>query len=110
MAWILIGKILSSWPLRVGKTISTISCSIRKYWALETIFRQADNQGSNELHLTAKFGDHRPWFIHKAALQIQWEINWYQAVDEGQKCMVVVSLVERDLKRERVHLVLKRIL
>ena len=78
MTWILIGKMLSSWPLRTGKTVSIISCSIRKYWELETIFRQADNRGSSELHLAAKFGDHRPWFIHEAALQIQWEINWYQ--------------------------------
>ncbi|KAK9945236.1 hypothetical protein M0R45_010761 [Rubus argutus] len=28
----------------------------------------------------AKFGDHKPWLISGAALQMQWEIKWYEYV------------------------------
>lgn len=44
----------------------------------ESIFRQVDSQGNSALHLAAKFGDHRPWLIPGTALQMQWEIKWYQ--------------------------------
>ena len=44
----------------------------------ESIFRQVDSQGNSALHLAAKFGDHRPWLLPGAALQMQWEIKWYQ--------------------------------
>lgn len=44
----------------------------------ETIFWQVDNQGNSALHLAAMYGDHRPWLIPGAALQMQWEIKWFQ--------------------------------
>ncbi|XP_075473607.1 uncharacterized protein LOC142504626 [Primulina tabacum] len=46
----------------------------------ETIFRQTDMDGNSALHLAAKLGDHRAWLIPGAALQMQWEIKWYEFV------------------------------
>ncbi|XP_020534583.1 uncharacterized protein LOC105633178 isoform X2 [Jatropha curcas] len=49
----------------------------------ESVFRQLDNDGNSALHLAAKFGDHRPWLIPGAALQMQWEIKWYNFVKKS---------------------------
>ncbi|KAL2510729.1 Ankyrin repeat family protein [Abeliophyllum distichum] len=46
----------------------------------ETIFRKVDVEGNSALHLAAKLGDRRPWLIPGAALQMQWEIKWYEFV------------------------------
>ncbi|XWS46871.1 hypothetical protein CRYUN_Cryun14cG0105300 [Craigia yunnanensis] len=39
-------------------------------------FRSVDQNGNSALHLTAMLGDHKPWLIPGAALQIQREIKW----------------------------------
>lgn len=44
----------------------------------ETVFRQVDVDGNSALHLAAKLGENRPWLIPGAALQMQWEIKWYE--------------------------------
>lgn len=44
----------------------------------ESLLRQLDNQGNSALHLAARCGQHRPWLIPGAALQMQWEIKWYK--------------------------------
>ncbi|CAK7346530.1 unnamed protein product [Dovyalis caffra] len=46
----------------------------------ESIFRQVDNKGNSALHLAATLGDYKPWRIPGAALQMQWEIKWYEFV------------------------------
>lgn len=46
----------------------------------ETIFRKRDKDGNSALHLAAMLGDHRPWLIPGAALQMQWEIKWYEVI------------------------------
>ncbi|XP_057950776.1 uncharacterized protein LOC131145619 [Malania oleifera] len=46
----------------------------------ENVFHQVDDQGNSALHLAAMFGDHRPWLIPGAALQMQWEMKWYEFV------------------------------
>ncbi|CAI9781198.1 unnamed protein product [Fraxinus pennsylvanica] len=42
-----------------------------------------DIDGNSALHLAAKLGDHRPWLIPGSALQMQWEIKWYEFVKES---------------------------
>ncbi|XP_059436133.1 uncharacterized protein LOC132169060 [Corylus avellana] len=44
----------------------------------DTVFRVVDNEGNSALHLAAKLGDYKPWLIPGAALQMQWEIKWYE--------------------------------
>ncbi|XP_058092412.1 ankyrin repeat-containing protein NPR4-like [Magnolia sinica] len=48
----------------------------------EGMFNLIDNDGNTALHLAAKYGKNRPWLIHGAALQLQWEIKWYKFVGE----------------------------
>uniref|UniRef100_A0A2N9JC16 PGG domain-containing protein n=1 Tax=Fagus sylvatica TaxID=28930 RepID=A0A2N9JC16_FAGSY len=42
-----------------------------------------DHKGNSALHLSAKLGDHKPWLIPGAALQIQWEIKWHEFVKDS---------------------------
>ncbi|XP_059625907.1 uncharacterized protein LOC132268976 isoform X2 [Cornus florida] len=49
----------------------------------DSVFRKVDIEGNSALHLAAKLGDHRPWRIPGAALQMQWEIKWYEFVKES---------------------------
>ncbi|CAI0448842.1 unnamed protein product [Linum tenue] len=46
----------------------------------ESVFRKVDNRGNSALHLAAALGHHKPWRIPGAALQMQWEIKWYEFV------------------------------
>ncbi|KAE8660669.1 type I inositol 1,4,5-trisphosphate 5-phosphatase CVP2-like [Hibiscus syriacus] len=46
----------------------------------DSVFRAVDHNGNSALHLAAMLGDHRPWLIPGAALQMQWEIKWYEFV------------------------------
>ncbi|KAK1560420.1 hypothetical protein Q3G72_026510 [Acer saccharum] len=46
----------------------------------ETVFRKVDHEGNSALHLAARLGEHKPWLIPGAALQMQWEIKWYEFV------------------------------
>lgn len=44
----------------------------------ESIFHVVDHEGNSALHLAAKSNNRRPWRIPGAALQMQWEIKWYE--------------------------------
>nr|XP_048323049.1 uncharacterized protein LOC125420435 [Ziziphus jujuba var. spinosa] len=46
------------------------------------VFRKLDKDGNSALHLAATLGDYKPWLIPGAALQMQWEIKWYELVSE----------------------------
>ncbi|KAK4849125.1 hypothetical protein QYF36_021136 [Acer negundo] len=46
----------------------------------ESVFRKVDHEGNSALHLAARLGEHKPWLIPGAALQMQWEIKWYEFV------------------------------
>ncbi|XP_022145905.1 uncharacterized protein LOC111015253 [Momordica charantia] len=49
----------------------------------ESVFRKVDCGGNSALHLAAKLGDHKPWLIPGAALQLQWELKWYRFVKDS---------------------------
>ncbi|XP_065864837.1 uncharacterized protein [Euphorbia lathyris] len=53
---------------------------LKKTILKQSVFRQVDKDGNSAWHLAAKFGEHKPWLIPGAALQLQWEIKWYQFV------------------------------
>ncbi|KAK9282785.1 hypothetical protein L1049_011006 [Liquidambar formosana] len=49
----------------------------------ESVFRQADHQGNSALHLAATLRGPPPWHIQGPALQMQWEIKWFQFVKDS---------------------------
>ncbi|XP_054786339.1 uncharacterized protein LOC129292735 [Prosopis cineraria] len=53
---------------------------LEKNFFKESLFRQVDNEGNSALHLAAKRGPHEPWRVSGAALQMQWEIKWFEFV------------------------------
>ncbi|KAK4387990.1 hypothetical protein Sango_2405600 [Sesamum angolense] len=91
----MVEKILSTFPIAIqdidsyGKNVLLLAAENRQtsvfYYLLkmefpEYIFHQVDDEGNSILHLAAKLGDHQPWRIPGAALQMQWEIKWYKHV------------------------------
>ncbi|GMY16803.1 ankyrin repeat and protein kinase domain-containing protein 1 [Fagus crenata] len=56
---------------------------LRRSVLRESVFRRVDHKGNSALHLSAKLGDHKPWLIPGAALQIQWEIKWHEFVKDS---------------------------
>ncbi|KAG2694541.1 hypothetical protein I3760_08G150300 [Carya illinoinensis] len=46
----------------------------------DSVFRVVDNDGNSAFHLAAKLGAYKPWLIPGEALQMQWEMKWYEFV------------------------------
>ena len=44
----------------------------------DSVFGAVDNKGNSALHLAAMFADYRPWLAPGVALQMQWEVKWYE--------------------------------
>lgn len=57
--------------------------SLKRNIVKESIFRQVDSKGNSALHLAATLGDFKPWSIPGAALQMQWEIKWFEFVKDS---------------------------
>lgn len=53
---------------------------LKKNIMKDSVFRAVDEKGNSALHLAAMLGDHKPWLIPGAALQMQWEIKWYEVM------------------------------
>ncbi|KAL0003962.1 hypothetical protein SO802_011523 [Lithocarpus litseifolius] len=56
---------------------------LKKELLTETMLQKLDEKGNNALHLAAKLVENKPWLIPGAALQMQWEIKWYEYVKSG---------------------------
>ena len=45
----------------------------------DTVFRHVDREGNSALHMAAtQCSEYRPWLISGSALQMQWEVKWFQ--------------------------------
>ncbi|KAL6208674.1 hypothetical protein ACLB2K_019621 [Fragaria x ananassa] len=53
---------------------------LKKKIMKESVFCKVDKDGNSALHLAARLGEYKPWLIPGAALQMQWEIKWYEFV------------------------------
>ncbi|KAF3971284.1 hypothetical protein CMV_005112 [Castanea mollissima] len=47
------------------------------------LIHEVDANENNALHLAAQIGKQKPWLIPGAALQMQWEIKWYEFVKDN---------------------------
>uniref|UniRef100_A0A2N9I3Q8 PGG domain-containing protein n=1 Tax=Fagus sylvatica TaxID=28930 RepID=A0A2N9I3Q8_FAGSY len=58
---------------------------------------EVDMKENNALHLAAELGKQKPWLIPGAALQMQWEIKWYEGGEwlnkTSESCSVVAALI-----------------
>ncbi|XXG89569.1 hypothetical protein AAC387_Pa12g1540 [Persea americana] len=54
-----------------------------KYSTKESVFQKVDKAGNSAPHLAATFGKYQPWMIPGAALQMQWEIKWFEFINES---------------------------
>ena len=45
------------------------------------LIHEVDANENNALHLAAQIGKQKPWLIPGAALQMQWEIKWYEVCE-----------------------------
>lgn len=50
----------------------------RASYMTDSVFGAVDKQGNSALHLAAMFSDKRPWLTPGAALQMQWEVKWFE--------------------------------
>ncbi|KAH9729710.1 ANK REP REGION domain-containing protein [Citrus sinensis] len=66
----------------------------------DSVFRKVDDQGNSALHLAATLGDHKPWLTPGAALQMQWELRWYEFVKESMPLHFFVPYNKQDKSAE----------
>ena len=74
--------------IKPGKSIVLLAAKNRKPYVLKLLLEQdfvrhkliheVDNKGNNALHLAAMLRKQKPWLIPGAALQMQWEMKWYE--------------------------------
>ena len=51
---------------------------LKKKFVKRKLIHEVDMSENNALHLAAEMGKQKPWLIPGAALQMQWEIKWYE--------------------------------
>ncbi|RWR75631.1 Ankyrin repeat-containing domain-containing protein [Cinnamomum micranthum f. kanehirae] len=54
----------------------------QRYCHQSIIFQKTDKDGNSAIHLAATTGPNQRWPIPGAALQMQWELKWYEHVRE----------------------------
>lgn len=66
----------------------------KKYATNENIFQKLDNEGNSALHLAATLGNYQPWMIPGAALQMQWELKWFEVITSLPWVRALFKLIE----------------
>ena len=51
---------------------------VKRDFVKHKLIHEVDTEKNNALHLAAEIGKKKPWLIPGAALQMQWEIKWYE--------------------------------
>ncbi|XP_038718185.1 ankyrin repeat-containing protein ITN1-like [Tripterygium wilfordii] len=56
------------------------------------VLGSVDKEGNSALHLAARLGERKPWHIPGAALQMQWEVKWYEVLTCSK---IILHVVDR---------------
>ncbi|KAK4560192.1 hypothetical protein RGQ29_009103 [Quercus rubra] len=56
---------------------------VKRDFVKHKLIHEVDTEKNNALHLAAEIGKKKPWLIPGAALQMQWEIKWYEFVKDN---------------------------
>ncbi|KAL6327767.1 hypothetical protein AAG906_025516 [Vitis piasezkii] len=81
----MVERILDLYPMAIRdidsnkKNIVLLARNIVK----DSVFGAVDNKGNSALHLAAMFADYRPWLTPGVALQMKWEVKWYEYVNKS---------------------------
>ncbi|KAM3736607.1 hypothetical protein ACB098_10G176700 [Castanea mollissima] len=92
----MVERILRRFPMAIndetseGKNIVMLAAEYRQtqvyelfrksHLRIESMFHKLDNDGNSALHLAAKQTEQKTGLIPGAALQMQWEIKWYEHI------------------------------
>ncbi|XP_050264352.1 uncharacterized protein LOC126708594 [Quercus robur] len=94
----MVEHMLKEFPMAIndkseGKNILLVAAKNRQTRVLQHLIEQefvqrkliheVDMNENNALHLAAEIGKQKPWLIPGAALQMQWEIKWYEFVKDN---------------------------
>ncbi|KAG7968280.1 hypothetical protein I3843_08G146600 [Carya illinoinensis] len=55
----------------------------KNIWIRDSVLRVVDNSENNAAHLAAVLGAYRPWLIPGEAMQMQWEMKWFEFVTQS---------------------------
>ena len=71
---------------------------LKKKFVKRKLIHEVDMSENNALHLAAEMGKQKPWLIPGAALQMQWEIKWYEVWAQNQLwAQILLKNLPRDL-------------
>ncbi|KAK4591925.1 hypothetical protein RGQ29_016410 [Quercus rubra] len=63
----------------------------------DSMFQTKDTYGNSALHLAAMLREHKHWIIPGAALQMQWEIKWYEFVKNNVPQYLLYETNDKDM-------------
>nr|XP_023892105.1 uncharacterized protein LOC112004119 [Quercus suber] len=63
----------------------------------DSMFQTKDAYGNSALHLAAMLREHKHWIIPGAALQMQWEIKWYEFVKNNVPQYLLYETNNKDM-------------
>ena len=71
------GKNIVLWAAKNRQT-HVLQLLLKQRFVKRKLIHEVDANENNALHLAAQIGKQKPWLIPGAALQMQWEIKWYE--------------------------------
>ncbi|KAM4087419.1 hypothetical protein ACJW30_10G176600 [Castanea mollissima] len=95
------GKNVVLWAVK-NRQPRVLQLLLKRDFVKRKLIHEVDTEKNNALHLAAEIGEKKPWRIPGAALQMQWEIKWYQFVKDNMPQHFCYQLNEKDKTPEEI--------
>ncbi|XP_075640714.1 uncharacterized protein LOC142612514 [Castanea sativa] len=95
------GKNIVLWAVK-NRQPRVLQLLLKRDFVKRKLIHEVDTEKNNALHLAAEIGEKKPWRIPGAALQMQWEIKWYQFVKDNMPQHFCYQLNEKDKTPEEI--------